>query len=727
MNTFNNIYNSSIISLEEDNSYRKLKYRNRKGNNGLENSSNSFFSKIINSVSKIGQGLKSIMSMKINIEDDDSYDPEVYNRINNRFNVREEMSLIDAPSFMNDYSINYKKYLKNIEKKNYNEQRYNNSNNMFISHNEMQRYDENNDNDNDNDLNNSFNKGEQEIINTDINTENNNKLKIESSLLTRKREREDNITKDEIKEDLKEELKNDEIEKSMNRKSEAKSRIKFDNNNISDYKKKINSSINSLSMKSLDNLKNEIEQKKIDNLKIVEEMYQRNDLYYDYLKDVQMRANELDDYFKEKVKKIEMEKEKRKKEEEKKKFKVKKSTDLKFYCVQKKKPKIFAEKKVEEFQFIGKPKPKVKIEPPNIENNNNIIPNKLGDSFLTGNHNNDKKDSINNENDNKNKEDNIKNETILKLNNDTNESGKEVIKLPVLISKEKNDDKNNGKENSNTKEVKKEDKKPEVPLFSSNDPIRKDIFSNSQNADKVIPSPWKNVFSNYNPIGQNVSNIENKKEEKPATSIFEGNKDIPKLFTGSNITNDKGIFSSSKPKTNESLFFGIGINTSKQKNSIFNNNPKKEGLFNQQTSISSSINENNLFTSNKPDEKSKEASIQNNPFFSKIENKTFNIFTNNPQNNDKNAQNNQPFKSNQEKGSLFGPQSSIFPSSDTSTPFMPSKYGNDQGSLLSQNNPFLSNKTVSNTTNIFGNNKNEQNNQSQFTFGSFSKGSLFGN
>ena len=396
----------------------------------------------------------------------------------------------------------------------------------------------------------------------------------------------------------------------------------------------------------------------------------------------------------------------------------------------KKKPKIFAEKKVEEFQFIGKPKPKVKIEPSNIEKNNNIIPNKLADNFLTGNDNNDKKDSINNENDNKNKEDNIKNETILKLNNDTNESGKEVIKLPVLISKEKNDDKNNGKENSNTKEVKKDDdkdKKIEVPLFSSNDPIRKDIFSNSQNADKAIPSPWKNVFTNYNPIGQNISNIENKKEEKSATSIFEGNKNIPRLFTGSNITNDKGIFSSSNPKTNESLFFGIGINPSKQKNSIFNNTPKKEGLFNQQTSISSSINENNLFTSNKPDEKSKEASIQNNQFFSKIENKTFNIFTNNPQNNDKNAKNNQPFKSNQEKGSLFGLQSSIFSSSDTSTPFMPSKYGNDQGSLLSQNNPFLSNKTVSSTTNIFGNNKNEQNNQSQFTFGSFSKGSLFGN
>ena len=63
---------------------------------------------------------------------------------------------------------------------------------------------------------------------------------------------------------------------------------------------------------------------------------------------------------------------------------------------------------------------------------------------------------------------------------------------------------------------------------------------------------------------------------------------------------------------------------------------------------------------------------------------------------------------------------------------MPSKYGNDQGSLLSQNNPFLNNKTISNNnTNIFGNSKNDdknvQNNQKQSLFGSFTKGSLFGN
>ena len=743
MNNFNNIYNSSIISLEEDNSYQKLKYKKRKGNNEIENSSNSFFSKIINTVSKIGQGLKTIMSMKINIEDDDSYYPEVYNRINNRFNVREEMSLIEAPSFIDDYSVSYKKYLKNIQKKNNNEQRYNINNNMIVSLNETQRYDENNDYNDSKEFenyNNSFSKGEQEIINTDISKENKKKIKIESNLLTRKREREHNIIKEEINEDLKEELKDGEIEKSMFKKKETKSRIKVDKNNISDYKKIINSSINSLSIKSLDNLKNEIEKKKMDNLKNIEEMYQRNDLYYDYLKDVQMRANALDDYFKEKVKKIEMEKEKRKKEEEKKKFKVNKLTDLKFYCIPKKKPKIFAEKKVEQIEFIGKPK--VKIEPANIEISNGIKPGKSTPSFYIGNNNNDKNNSIN-ENDNKNKEENNKTGTKLNSNNDAGEIGKEKIKLPMLINKEENEEKKNEKENSNTKEVKKDDvkdkmpvipflfnndQKPKVPIFSSQD-SRKEIIWNNPNTNQENPNP-KNPFTMFNPIGQNISNIENKKEEKATSHTFEGNKDIPDLFTGSNTT-DKNIFSSSNPKTNESPFFGIGINTSKQKNSIFNNTPKKEGLFSQQTSVSSSINQTNLFTSNKPDEKNKEVSIQNNPFFSKIENKTFNIFTNNPQNNDKNVQNNQPFQSNQEKGGLFVQPNSIFPSSNTNSAFMPNKYGNDQGSLLSQNNPFLSNKTVSNTTNIFGNNindnKNIQNNQTQSIFGSFSKSSLFGN
>ena len=735
MNSFNNFYNSSIISLEENNSYPKLKYKKRRGKNEIENSSNSFFSKIINSVSKIGQGLKYIMSMKINIEEDDSFDPEVYNRIRNRFNMREEMSLIEAPSFIDGFYT---------QKNNNNSIGYNNYNNMFISRNETQRYDNNYNYNNDTkdfeNLNNLFNKGQQEIINTDVNIENTNK-KIDSNLLKKKREREDNIIKEEINEDSKEELKDDEMEKSMNKKSEIKSKAKADNNNVSDYKKRINSSINSISIKSLDNLKNEIEQKKLENLKNIEEMYQRNDSYYDYLKDVQTRANTLDEYFKEKVKKIEMEKEKRKKEEKKKKFKVNKSTDLKFYCIPKKKPKIFAERKAGQFEFIGKPK--IKIESVNTSininnNNNNVASIKSTATFFTENNNNNNNDNNDNksisinENNNNNKEDSNKTETKLIFNNNPINDVQKINKLPVLISKEENIDKIKEKENSNTKETKKNDEKEQkltFTLFTTQNP-RKDIFSNTSNTNtnKTNPNPW-NVFNKFNPVGGNVSNIENKKEEKNIQNNMDVNKGIPNLFTTTN-TNDKNIFSSNNPKPNESLFFGIGINPSKQKNSIFNNTPKKEGLFSQQTSVSSSINQTNLFTSNKPEEKGKEVSIQNNPFFGKIENKTFDLFANIPKNNDTNAQNNQPFNNNQ-KGNLFGQPTSIFSASNTSSTIMPSKYENDQGSLLSQNNPFLSNKTVSNTQNIFGNNKNDiknvQNNQTQNIFGPFSKGSLFGN
>jgi len=465
----------------------------------------------------------------------------------------------------------------------------------------------------------------------------------------------------------------------------------------------------------------------MDNLKNVEEMYQRNDSYYDYLKDVQMRANTLDEYFKEKVKKIEMEKEKRKKEEEKKKFKVNKSTDLKIYCIPKKKPKIFAERKAEQFEFIGKPK--IKIESVNTSINNNIISIKSTATFFTENNNNNDNDNKSisiNENNNKNKEDSNKTETKLSFNINPIDNVKKVNNLPVLISKEENIDKIKEKENSNTKETKKNDEKEQKSTFTLF--TTQDHNSPNSNTNKTIPSHW-NVFNKFNPVGGNVSNIENKKEEKNTQNNMDVNKAIPNLFTTTN-TNDKNIFSSNNPKPNEPLFFGIGINPSKQKNSLFNNTPKKEGLFSQQTSVSSSINQTNLFTSNKPEDKSKEVSIQNNPFFNKIENKTFDLFANIPKNKDANAQNNQPFNNNQ-KGNLFGQPTSIFSASNTSSTIMPSKYENDQGSLLSQNNPFLNNKTVSNTQNIFGNNKNDvknvQNNQTQNIFGPFSRGSLFGN
>lgn len=113
MDSSNNYINNSIISLEENNSNTQNKSKKRKKHNPetSNTSSDSFLSKFFNSVSKIGQGLKNIMSMKINIEEDNDYNSNLYDQICNRFNNQEEISLIEAPSFMDD-SISYKKFIK---------------------------------------------------------------------------------------------------------------------------------------------------------------------------------------------------------------------------------------------------------------------------------------------------------------------------------------------------------------------------------------------------------------------------------------------------------------------------------------------------------------------------------------------------------------------------------------------------------------------------------------
>ena len=107
----NNTYNNnSIMSLEEeDTTKRNNSDKNKRKLNNSTKSNSSLFGRIFNSVYKIGQGLKSIMSMKFNIENEDEINPDLYNQISNRFNMKEEMSLIDAPSFMEESNSKNKK------------------------------------------------------------------------------------------------------------------------------------------------------------------------------------------------------------------------------------------------------------------------------------------------------------------------------------------------------------------------------------------------------------------------------------------------------------------------------------------------------------------------------------------------------------------------------------------------------------------------------------------
>lgn len=95
MNISSNNYNNSIMSLDEENDIYQRDIDNKREIRNENNNSGTFFSKIINSVSKIGQGLKNIMSMRINLEEDnnDNFNPNTYEQISNRFHTNEEISL----------------------------------------------------------------------------------------------------------------------------------------------------------------------------------------------------------------------------------------------------------------------------------------------------------------------------------------------------------------------------------------------------------------------------------------------------------------------------------------------------------------------------------------------------------------------------------------------------------------------------------------------------------
>ena len=698
MKSFNN-YNNSLISLEEDNSYQqkqpKQKYRNI---NELNNSSSdSFFSKIINSVSKIGQGLKNIMSMKINIENEDDSNKNVYDQVSNRFNTNEEISLIEAPSFMDDsykYKINMKKIKDRSidENNNYNNEINNisNENNrMIISHNETKRYDDDNNNEKDlESLSDSIMKKDEKNNNEIIFLKSNKKkVEIKSSLLSKKREREQYNSIEEEKNIDKKELNNDELnlnrEEINKEKEKEKSVIKSENkskmndisgNSISEQKKGINSSIMSLSMKSLDNIKSEIEQRRIENLKSIEEMHKRHGLYYDYNKERKIRERILDNYYKEKEKRIaegksQMEKEKKKREEDFKKLKTIKPFRFKLPSIDKK-PKIYTEIKNNQIQFIGQHPQNISV---NTSNNLNV-------TFGNGSNNSGQSNQSN-----ENKVDNNKKEIKSIFNNNENESNKVQIKS-LFGSDNNNIIVNNNKENDNNqknifdnktksifsglmgnnkntneskiqekKEEKKEEKKPS--LFGNT----QSLFG-IQGTTSTINNPP--LFGDINQKVINTSNLDNKKEE----NIFSNNKDNQRLFNptlnSENKNND--IFGiKNNTKNNQSIFFSPSPSNINQNKQIFNKPPEKGGLFDQQTPISSSINNNLLFTSNKSDDKEQNkdqnkdrGSLLNkdNPFLSKANigiNSSNNFGNTQSSNNQGNPQTKSLFGNKGEGTSLF--------------------------------------------------------------------------
>ena len=496
----NNTYNNnSIMSLEEeDTTKRNNSDKNKRKLNNSTKSNSSLFGRIFNSVYKIGQGLKSIMSMKFNIENEDEINPDLYNQISNRFNMKEEMSLIDAPSFMEE------SFIKDTSNKK------NESNIMMTSKNEINNDDINKNNkvlDTIENFNKSLLNPKEEIINTDILPNEERKLSFKSLLLNKKRNNENNfnsiLDKNEEEEKNEEENINNNISinnnklNNENRINKSMTSTKMNISFSKDLNKTRNSKyINNTSMMSLENIKKEVNKRREENLRNLEEMQKRYGLNYDESKEREMRNKILEEYYKDKAKriaegKLRMEQEKKKREEEFKKLKIKKVSGLKYTSIQKK-PPLLTETKSTEIHF----------KPINPINNTKLIENSKKEELkipIIKPESNDisvqKNFSFGNslfEKDDKKEE--------IKNNNLSNP--KETINQPPKINNEPKSlfgFNNSSKEENNNKEKKENEIKPNLGLFSN-------TLTSTSNPPNQEKTKKKETIPLFGLIGDNNNN-----------------------------------------------------------------------------------------------------------------------------------------------------------------------------------------------------------------------------
>ena len=603
----NNTYNNnSIMSLEEeDTTKRNNSDKNKRKLNNSTKSNSSLFGRIFNSVYKIGQGLKSIMSMKFNIENEDEINPDLYNQISNRFNMKEEMSLIDAPSFMEE------SFIKDTSNKK------NESNIMMTSKNEINNDDINKNNkvlDTIENFNKSLLNPKEEIINTDILPNEKRKLSFKSLLLNKKRKNENNfnsiLDKNEEEEKNEEENINNNISinnnklNNENRINKSMTSTKMNISFSKDLNKTRNSKyINNTSMMSLENIKKEVNKRREENLRNLEEMQKRYGLNYDESKEREMRNKILEEYYKDKAKriaegKLRMEQEKKKREEEFKKLKIKKVSGLKYTSIQKK-PPLLTETKSTEIHF----------KPINPINNTKLIENSKKEELkipIIKPENNDisvqKNFSFGNslfEKDDKKEE--------IKNNNLSNP--KETINQPPKINNEPKSlfgFNNSSKEENNNKEKKENEIKPNLSLFpnplaSTNNPQNQEktkkketiplfgLIGDNNNKEPNSNSPIKFDNKKVSVFGKMINNQtpEKKNIEEPKEKNDKKNDD----FFGST----SNLFVKDQ-NSMQSLF--TGENNGK---TIFRTQPTNEkgGLFDQNNSVSQGINSQSLFNSNK--------------------------------------------------------------------------------------------------------------------------------
>ena len=371
-------------------------------------------------------------------------------------------------------------------------------------------------------------------------------------------------------------------------------------NNTFKMNKLNNTSMMSLSMRSLDNIKNEISKRREENLRSVQDMYKKNGLKYNDEEDKELRKKILEEYYADKAKrnaevKLKLEREKRRREEEFKKLKIRKESGFKYGSIPKKQ-NILSEMKSTEINF--KPSYKKVI----INNNSSILSQKeetkqINPNITFGNISNSQ--SQTNE--------------IKIINNDNNNDNNDIA-----INKKKPNLKEEPKSLFGPSEVKKDEEKKQkesesktnTGLFSNTESNLNVFNNNKQEENKNTPFLFGNTNNEKKPI------FDNRKQSIFSNMIVPPEKEKEKKEE-IKTTNDK----------KQEDFFGSSINLEFKKNdesSLFKGNSdmkgifgtqisnEKGGLFDQNNQVSQGINPKSLFNSNKPPINS--LATQNNPF-----------------------------------------------------------------------------------------------------------------
>ncbi len=445
------------------------------------------------------------------------------------------------------------------------------------------------------------------IYNTNLNSEINKKNQVNNSFYTelkKKRKPNNNFynlenefispNKSNIKENIISNVNTFQIEGN-------KSNINESNISMSTSKNFNNTSLMSVTLRSLDDIKNDIDKKRLESIKEVEKFRGKYSVSYDLQKDYQTRKKIIEDYYKKKIAKFEeiTQKFEREKRDRLDSFKyLKELKEQSFNIKPEKKPKIvLSTMKSGEISFSGTIKP----------NNNNSGFLKTFDKNVKQNNNTD--NNTNNNNNNKNDDSNKLNlfsSFGVTNNNNTffNNEKKDDNKISLLNNEKKDDNTNLFTDNKNEKksllfENKNENESNNKTIFTSN------IQTNNKGS---LFSPNQNI----NNIGSLFSNIN---KDNKTNSIFQSieNKDTKSLFdnmNNSNITfeapsnksntnsekeNQKSIFKQNQNENTTSIFSGnplFGINNQT------NQNENKSMLFPQQNFQSPEIKKeqsNSLF------------------------------------------------------------------------------------------------------------------------------------